>query len=434
VDDGRTVPDAAPTDAFAAKDRLLGIGVMRDPHPRLHELREQCPVHAGSVSGQFGMVGPDNYLVPDDQQVSVYGFLPVEQGFRDPARFSNLAYVPSLRSVIGRTILEMDPPDHQRYRALLQGAFTKKEMERWEREFVRAIVAERLDALAPSGRGDLAADFAFHFPITVTAVAAGLPVEDVPAFYEQAALLTNVSVPEEARLQAAADLSALVQEVVDDRRRSPRGDLVSILVQAEIRDADGARHRLSDDEILAFLRLLVPAGAQTTYRTLTNLLFALLRHPDQMELVRADPVRMIPLAIEEALRWEAPLLAFQRLATQDTEIAGQPIPAGTMVNLCVHSANHDPTRWERPDEFDVTRPTLAHMAFGQGNHICLGIHFARMELRVALELVLDRLPGLRLDPDAEDVHIGGLYSRTAVRLPCVWDVPATRPGDGSTPR
>jgi cytochrome P450 len=408
-------------DAFAAKDRLFGIGLMQDPHPTLRALRAERPVHPGSVSGLFGMVGPDNYLIPDEQQVSVFDYELVDKVFRDASTFSSSYYVPSLRAIIGRTILEMDPPEHQRYRSLLQGAFTKKEMVRWERDFVRDIVASRLAQLAPLGRGDLAADFAFHYPITVTAVAAGLPVEDVATFYEQAALLTNVAVSEERRLQASHDLGEMVQRLIVERRAEPRDDLISILVHAQLPGSDGGPpEQLTDDEIVAFLRLLVPAGAQTTYRTLTNLLYALLTNPDQLAALREDR-SLIPRAVEEGLRWEPPLLAFGRNATVDTEIAGCPITAGTTVNVCVHSANRDPSRWSNPDEFDIFRPLQPNLAFGQGNHICLGIHFARMELRVALEEILDRLPNLRLDPDATDIGIGGLFSRTAVHLPCVWD-------------
>jgi cytochrome P450 len=408
-------------DAFAAKDRLFGIGLMRDPHPRLRELHEQCPVQRGSISGIFGLVGPDNFLTPDDQQVSVFGFDAVERGFRDPVTFSSAYYEPLLGSVIGHTILEMDPPEHQRYRLLLQGAFSKNEMVRWEHDFVRDIVAAQLDRLAPRGRGDLAVDFAFHYPITVIATAAGLPVDDVPTFYEQAALLTNVAVDEADRLRASAELGALVQRLIDDRRRAPRDDLLGILVDAEVASPDtGERARLRDDEIIAFMRLLVPAGAQTTYRTLTNLLFALLTHPEQLDAITRDRT-LVAQAVEEGLRWEPPLVSFGRIATVDTEIAGTPVPAGTTVNLCVSDANRDPARWDDAGEFDIFRPPRAHVAFGQGNHVCLGIHFARMELRVALELILDRLPGLRLDPDADDVHIAGLASRTAVRLPCVWN-------------
>jgi cytochrome P450 len=159
---------------------------------------------------------------------------------------------------------------------------------------------------------------------------------------------------------------------------------------------------------------------------LTNLLYALLTHPEQFDALRRDP-SLIPRAVEEGLRWEPPLLYFGRVATTDTEIEGHPVAAGTTVNVCVHSANRDPDRWDNPDEFDIFRPQHGHLAFGQGNHICLGIHFARMELRVALELIIEKLPNLRLDPDAHDVHIDGLISRTAVNLPCVWDTNEEQP-------
>jgi len=420
-------------DVFDAKNRLGGLGLVRDPHPRLSALREACPVHAGSLSGIFGIVGPDNYLIPDEQQVSLLTWDAVDTAFRDPVTFSNSSVAAALREVIGRTILEMDPPDHQRYRTLVQGAFTKAEMVRWERDFVRDIVVAAVDRIAPRGRGDLAAEVAFHYPITVIAVAVGLPVEHVPSFYEQAAKLTNVAIPPAERHEAAAGLTAMAQAVLDDRRRAPREDLISVLAQAELTLDDGTTQRLTDEEILAFVRLLVPAGAQTTYRTLTNLLYALLTNPDQLQLLRDDP-SLVPRAIEEALRWEAPLLSFGRSVTCDTEVAGHPIPAGSTVNLCVHAANRDPSRWDDPDRFDVLRSPKGHVAFGQGNHICLGIHVARMELRVAVEELLVRLPGLRLDPDAADVHIGGLSTRCALSLPCVWDPPTTTlPSDQETP-
>ena len=414
--------DDKASGVFAAKNLLGGIGLVRDPHPRLHELRDECPVHEGSVSGIFGVVGPDNYLTPDDRQVSVFTWNEVDEGFRDSETYSNRYYVPSINAVIGRTILEMDPPEHQRYRSLLQGAFTRNEMVKWEADFVRDIVERQISAIAPLGRGDLAADFAFHYPISVIAVAVGLPVEHVPSFYEQAAKLTNVAIDEDERMEASASLAAIARTIIDERRREPKDDLISVLVHAEVAMPDGTKARLTDDEIVNFVRLLVPAGAQTTYRTLTNILFALMTNRDQYELVMNDR-SLIGRAIEEGLRWEPPLMSFGRIATRDTDIAGHPIAEGTTVNFCVHSANHDPTRWQEPDRFDVTRPIKGHMAFGQGNHICLGIHFARMELRVALEVILDRLPNLRLDPEAHDIHIGGLATRSAIALPCVWDPP-----------
>ena len=415
-------------DAFDVKNRLGGIGAIRDPHPRLRELRDECPVHAGSVSGAFGVIGPDNYLIAEDEQVSVFTFDEVDHTFRDAETFSNRYYVPFLREVLGRTILEMDPPDHQRYRSLLQGAFTRPEMVKWEASFVRDLVRTRLGRLAPRGRADLAVDFAFHYPISVISAAAGLPVERVDTFYDQATKLTNVAIDEADRMAASHDMEVMVGEVLAARRAEPRDDLISVLAAAEVRQPDGTVEQLTDEEIVTFVRLLVPAGAQTTYRTLTNILFALLSEPDQYAMVCADP-SLIPRAIEEGLRWEAPLLSFGRIATHDTEIAGHPVAEGTTVNVCVHSANRDPSRWTDPDRFDLTRPPKGHLGFGQGNHVCLGIHFARMELRVALETIIELLPNLRLDPDASDIHIAGLSSRAAVNLPCVWDPPAAPAAD-----
>jgi cytochrome P450 len=360
----------------------------------------------------FGMVGTDNYLIPDEQQVSVFDFDLIDGIFRDAATYSNSYYVPSLRAVIGRTILEMDPPDHQRYRSLLQAAFTKREMVRWERDFVRDIVASRLERLAPLGKGDLAADFAFHYPITVTAVAAGLPVEDVPTFYKQAALLTNVAVDEARRLQASEDLGAMVLSLIEERRAEPADDLISILVHAELPGVDGAApERLTDDEIVAFLRLLVPAGAQTTYRTLTNLLFALLTHPDQLDALYRDR-SLIPSAVERAAMEALPrsrtppshrLRTRAAGTTRTCASLGQPRPRAGGARL-------------------VRYPPQDHAArAGQGNHIHLH-HFAR-RLGVALKDP-DRRSACG-STDADDVHIGGLMSRTAVHLPCLWDVPGT---------
>jgi cytochrome P450 len=332
-------------------------------------------------------------------------------------------YERTLRGPIGETILGMDPPGHRRFRELIQGAFTRREMDRWEREFVTDIVQSYLDPIADRGRADLAADFAFFYPIHVTAVAAGLPVDDFEVFYRDTALLTNIAIAEAQRLAAGERLGALVQRLIDERRAEPRQDLISVLIGAEFKEADDPAHqKLSDDEIVAFLRLLVPAGAQTTYRALINLLFGLLTHPDQLEAVRADRA-LIPQAIEEGLRWEVPLTMVLRSSTRSTQIAGCPVQPGENVNISIGVANHDPSRWDNPHEFDVFRPSQAHLGFGTGPHVCLGIHMARMELRVALNLVLDQLPNLRLDPDQARPTIRGVIQRGAYHLPVRWDVP-----------
>jgi cytochrome P450 len=404
------------------KDEFFGHGVVRDPHPKLAEMQAECPVHRGSMPEIFGIEGPETILFsPETPQVSVLTYDAAEKVFKDHRTFSARWYMPSLRRTIGRTILEMDPPEHGRYRQLIQGAFTRKEMERWEAEFVRDLVDAYLDRIVSLGRADLAADFAIQYPLRVLVEACELPQDDVEMFYNWAAHLTNVGIPEDVRLRVAEDFGEYLFRVINRRRDNPGKDLVSLLATAQFRgaDDDGAEHRLNDEEIVSFLRLLLPAGAQTTYRTLCNLLLGLLTHPEQLQAIYDDR-SLIPQAIEEGLRWEPPLIAFGREATADTDIAGCPIGKGTMVNLVVAAADRDPSRWERPGEFDIFRPQLPHLAFGTGNHVCLGIHFARMELRVALEQILDRLPNLRLDPTHEDVYIGGLGARSPDTLPVLF--------------
>jgi cytochrome P450 len=366
------------------------------------------------------MIGPDTMIFGDRRQVSVFSFDLVEEVFKDTSRFSSSWFRPSIGEVIGRTILEMDPPEHGRYRRLIQGAFTKREMDRWEDEFVRGIVDGYIDRFIGTGRADLVHDFAFHYPLHVITRAAGLPETDVPEFYTRAAMITNVAVSEQMRMQASAELGDYVRRVVTDRRGGDGTDLLSILARNEYKDENGERHRLSDDEIIAFMRLLIPAGAQTTYRSLCNILYGLLTHPDQLAAVVADR-SLVPQAIEEGLRWEVPLTASGRSAAVDTELDGVAVPAGCPVNLSVGAANHDPSRWDEPERFDIFRAPQPHLAFGSGPHVCLGIHFARMELRVALEQLLDRLVNLRLDPDADDVHISGLGQRSPARLPVLFD-------------
>jgi cytochrome P450 len=190
---------------------------------------------------------------------------------------------------------------------------------------------------------------------------------------------------------------------------------MSLLAAAEL---DG--QRLTDDEIFAFLRLLLPAGAETTYRSSSNLLFGLLTHPEQLDALRADR-GLMPAAIEEGLRWEPPLLTIIRTATRDTEVEGVPIRAGSMIVVNMGSANHDERYWADPESFDIRRPARQHLAFAFGPHMCLGMHLARLETRVVLERLFDRLPGLRLDPDADAPYITGMTFRAPAALPVVWD-------------
>jgi cytochrome P450 len=174
-------------------------------------------------------------------------------------------------------------------------------------------------------------------------------------------------------------------------------------------------HVLSDEDVVSFLRLLIPAGAETTFRLIGNLLVALLTERDRYERVRRDR-SLVSWAIEETLRWETSIVMLSRETTRATEVRGVPLPAGALVSLVVGSANRDEEHYERPDEYDLDRHADDHLAFGFGRHHCLGYHLARTEVRVALGAILDRFPRLRLDPDAPAPSITGLAFRSPKRL------------------
>jgi cytochrome P450 len=228
--------------------------------------------------------------------------------------------------------------------------------------------------------------------------------------------LLSILFERERGLAASEALREYFVPILADRRQEPREDLISGLAQAEI---DG--ERLSDEEIFSFLRLLLPAGVETTYRSLGNLLLGLLSNPDQLDAVRADR-SLIPQAIEEAIRWEPPLLTITRVATRDTELGGVSIPAGSAVMPVLGAANRQEDRYPDPDRFDIFRQPRAHIGFGHGVHVCLGMHLARLEMRVALNLLFDRLPNLRLDPDGNDPHIRGQVFRSPTSIPVLFDV------------
>jgi cytochrome P450 len=414
---------AGDFDPFEMKDRLMGIGTVDDTHTVLAQLRSRCPVAPGSVSAHFGAEGVDTLLYPEDRQVTVLGYGMADAVLKDSQRFSAGWYT-QVFGMVGRTMIEMDPPEHQRYRSLIQSAFTKKIMDRWADEWVRDLVDGIIDTFVDDGYAELSHQFASDYPMHVIARAAGVADEDFDEFHRDSVIMFNQGLAEEPRRMAAERMGAHIRGMIAARRARPGEDLVSVLLQAELTVPGERPQALSDDDIVSFIRLLVPSGSQTVYRGITNTLFGLLTHPDQLHAVRADRA-LVPKAVEEGLRWEPPVVTTVRRVTGDTELEGVPVPADGAVNICLASGNRDDSRWERPEQFDHRRPALGHLAFGSGPHVCLGIHMARMEMRVAIDALLDRLPGLRLDPSAPGLTVSGLHYRTADRLPVVWDAGST---------
>jgi len=402
-------------DPFEALDRAAGAGAVRDPYPTFATLRGECPVHHGRLSAAFGL--PEAFeavIVPTDRHFVAMSHEAAVQVLRDGATFSSRGYAGSIGLVLGHSILEMDDPEHARYRELIQQAFTLQAMERWEARLVRPIVHGLVDRFVNRGRADLVRELTFPFPIHVIAGMLGLPEADLPRFHRWAVELINIAGDIQRGLAASQTLRDYFAGVLAARRRDPQEDMISVLAHAEL---DG--QRLTDEEIFAFLRLLLPAGAETTYRSSSNLFCGLLTHPDQLEAVRADR-SLVRRAIDEGLRWEPPLTGIARIATRDVEVAGVEIPKGAVVSVCLGAANHDPARYPAPETFDIRREQRPHLAFAYGPHTCVGMHLARMETRVVLEAVLDRLPNLRLDPEAPDVHITGLSFRAPRRLPVLF--------------
>ena len=406
--------DAADYDPMRQFAELAGD--VRDPYPMFEGIRAETPVLHIELGGGPGRYRHDEKAPRITELFTVSSYELAQQVLTDHERFSSAATAMTVGPVMGRTILEMDPPEHQRHRALVARAFRARVLDQWRDAVIGATVTELVDAFVADGHADLVPQLTFPFPVRVIARILGLPEADWPDFVRLSTQVIAVMRNWDGAVAAGRELRGYFAEIIADRRKHPRDDLVSQLIAAEV---DG--RRLSDDEIYPFLLLLLPAGVETTYRSSGNLLFGLLSHPDQLDRVRADR-SLVPQAIEETLRWETPVLSVARLATQDVELGGVRIPAGGFVAVSLGAANRDPHRYADPDAFDVMREDVQSTAFGNGIHKCLGMHLARMEMRVLLDAVLDRLPGLRLDPAAEDTHIHGLIFRSPPNLPVRFDV------------
>ena len=404
-------PDPAPTTNDAGLDGLDDpvAGDVRDPYPEFVELREHSPV-----------LRQESIFEGAQPSYVVYRHADVMRVLRDGEAFSSAVIAEGMGEVWGRKIIVgMDEPEHHRHRALVSTAFGPRTVARWEESLVGRVVDELIDEFVDRGRVNLVSDYTFSFPAQVIAGVLGLPEEDYRQFQAWAVGIINVSRNWDRGVQCSRELRDYLARIVEERRRDPRDDLVTDLVTAEL---DG--ENLDEEEIFSFLRMLLPAGIETTYRSSGNLLYLLLTHPEQLEAVQADRA-LIPQAIEEGLRYESPVLLTVRVTTKETALSGVEISPGTVVSAVLGSANRDPSAYHNPETFDILRKPERHVSFGTGPHVCLGMHLARMETRVALNTLFDRLPNLRLDQDEAqrvDPHIhGDMLFRSPTCLPVVWD-------------
>jgi cholest-4-en-3-one 26-monooxygenase len=358
------------------------------PHDALRLLRTEAPIHFHHEPG-----GPGYWAVTKYDDVVTVG--------KDPGRFSSHRggtniqdYPPENLSTIQLLMLNMDPPQHNKFRRLVSQGFTPRMVARLEariREATRSII----DKIAHEGRCDFVRSVAAELPLQVIAELIGIPVAERDQLFDWSNRLIGFDDPEfqtslEDGRQAAMEMWMYANELGASRKGSTGEDLVSVLVNAEL---DGVS--LTEMEFDAFFLLLAVAGNETTRNLISGGMLALIEHPEQRARLLAEP-SLVPSAVEEMLRWVTPVMYFRRTATRDTELRGVRIKENEKVAVYYTSANRDEDVFPDPERFDVGRTPNEHLAFGVGQHFCLGTSLARLEIRVMFEELLRRLPDIEL--------------------------------------
>jgi len=294
------------------------------------------------------------------------------------------------------SMLRLDPPDHTRLRGLVAKAFTPRAVERM-RARIDAILKELLDSRPGRGPMELVSELAAPLPVRVIAEMLGIPPEDHERFRNWSnevvrGLGDGTFEDRRAAERAGEELDRYFEAIIGARRTAPKDDLISALAAVE-----EAGDRLKRNELLSTLTLLLVAGNETTTNLISNATLALLRNPDQLEILRRAP-EQVPAAVDELLRYDSPVQMTSRIARTDHELAGHRIRRGQQLVLLLASANRDPDAFTDPDRLDVTRTDVRHVAFSHGNHFCLGAQLARLEAGLALEALISRFPKFSLLP------------------------------------
>jgi len=389
---------------------------IRDPYPHYERLRNSDPMHLTPLGMYVASRHAETSLVLRDKR---FGKDFVERSKR---RYGpKIMEEPIFRSM-SHWMLQQDPPDHTRLRALVVKAFTARRVEDM-RPRIHQVVDQTLDRIVGRGHMDLIEDYAFRLPVTIICDMLGIPEEHRETFYtgsrDGGRILDPVPLtPAEIAQGNAGNLMAQMyfQQLFELRRKSPGDDLTTQLVQAE---EDGSK--LSNEELTANIILLFGAGHETTVNLIGNALLALYRNPDQLALLKANPA-LIANAIEEFLRYDSSVQLTGRVALEDiNDLGGKKIPKGEAVLCLLGSANRDPAVYpDRPDRLDITRPNVRPLSFGGGIHFCLGAQLARIEAEIAIATLLRRLPGLRLDDAANPEWRPTFVLRGLKRLPASW--------------
>jgi cytochrome P450 len=354
------------------------------PHTLWKELRATCPVSYIAGTGSAQTPRPV-YLVST--------WAGVRQVLLDPETFSSSINAEGTARFMGPVLLGMDGEQHRSRRQLISHAFRTSQLARWERTLIRPIMSGLCDTIVHRGHAELIEEVISRFPVQVICGMCAIPAEDSPRFLRWAKEIHRGMLDEATGRAAAEAMRSYLEPLVEERRARPGDDLISDIVHAEI---DG--ERLDEEEIYGFLRLLLPAGSESTFRATSSALLAILSTPGLYERVYRDR-SLIPPIIEETLRWDVSNSMISRVATREATIEGCPVPAGAALRVVTNSANRDEAHFPDGDRFVVDRASKRHIGFGLGPHQCLGQPLARMEMRIGLEVILSRLLKLQLDPD-----------------------------------
>lgn len=376
---------------------LVHPEIRADPYPFYTELRSQDPIHWDESLGFWVLTRyADIAAVYADPRFSRAQGL--RRGYERLPEAEQKIAEPVYRS-FSKTMFYSDPPYHTRLRGLVNNAFTPNAVEQM-RSYVQQTVDQLLEAVQARGEMDAIRDLAHPLPIMVVAQMLGLPAQERLRFKQWSddlfAILGSVPHAPELMERAARSLAELTEYLTtlsDARRRQPQNDLISALVRVVEKG-----ERLTQEELIANVTILLSAGHETTSNLIGNGLLALLRHPDQMQKLHENP-DLIASAVEEMMRYDNPVQIAYRSAAEDVEIGGKCIRKGNLVNSILAAGNRDPERFSEPDRFDIRRDEGRHLGFGLGIHFCLGAPLVRLEAQIAFDTILRRFPALHLATD-----------------------------------
>jgi cytochrome P450 PksS len=403
---------------------LFGHAFKSNPHPTYAAMRAEAPIcRRTSSDGRTSIWFLTRYADVAGALREHQRFVKSYRNTLTPCERAQLPPDPPLLRLLSNHMLNLDVPDHTRLRGLVNKAFTARMVESLEPR-VESIAHQLLDRVAARGHMDLIDEFAFPLPIIVIAELLGIPPADRNRFrsWSHAFVTSSANVQRGAKKVAKAqelmlDFTTYMRDQFQQRRYEPRDDLLTSLLQAE-----EAGDQLSEEELFSMVILLIVAGHETMVNALGNGVLALLRHSEQMAQLRRDP-SLTPGAVEEMLRYDAPVeRATTRFAATDVTLDGQTIRRGDVVSLVLSSANRDGAQFPHPDAFDIAREPTRHLSFGRGIHYCLGAPLARLEARVAVDALLQRLPPLRLAVPVESLRWRTIpVIRGMQHMPVAWE-------------